>query len=47
MTLQIGEIIRRGVVCYFCTTSNGKGRWFYITPIGYYLEVDRQNEWRT
>ena len=38
MTLQICEVIYGGVVSYFCAASDGKGRWFHITLIGYHLE---------
>jgi hypothetical protein len=38
MTLQIGEVIYRGVLCYFCAASDGERRWLYITSIGCHLE---------
>jgi len=38
MTLQICKVICGGIASYFCAASDGKGRWFHITLIGYHLE---------
>jgi hypothetical protein len=33
MTLQIGEVISRRVLCYFYAASDGKGRGFHVTLV--------------
>jgi hypothetical protein len=47
MALQIGEVICRDVVCYFCATSDGKERRFHVTLVRGNLEYGRRGEWRT